>query len=83
MDIIKSLAVRRKENKSTAKSTSDLSKIEKSRSTEHIINDDQNYTFENSIGLKRQYIFVPHTSLDKFDYTKNNVMFVEIIVTEV
>lgn len=81
MDLIKTLPVRRKDN-SSSKSTSDLTKIDTSKRSEIIINDDQNYSMESGTSLKRKNIVVSHTSLDKFDYTRNNVMFIEIHVAK-
>ncbi|CAK1542444.1 unnamed protein product [Leptosia nina] len=68
MDIVKSLELRRK-------SSSKLHDYdEKTKSTESL---DQGV-----IQMKRQYVFIPHTSLDKFEYVKNDVMFLEFIVNQ-
>lgn len=72
MDIVKSLPLRRK---SSSKSHDyDEAHDDKNRSTENL---DKSVT-----QLKRQYIFIPHTSLDKFEYVKNDVMFIEFIVNQ-
>ncbi|CAF4764126.1 unnamed protein product [Pieris macdunnoughi] len=67
MDIVKSLELRRK-----SKLKEDAN--ERSKSTESL---DQGV-----IQMKRQYIFIPHASLDKFEYIKNEVMFFEFIVNQ-
>lgn len=69
MDIVKSLDLRRK---SSSKRHDYDDEDEKTKSTETL----------DIIQLKRQYIFIPHTSLDKFEYIKNDVMFIEIIVNQ-
>ncbi|CAH2088393.1 unnamed protein product [Euphydryas editha] len=69
MDIVKSLDLRRK---SSSKRHDTDDEDEKTKSTETL----------DIIQLKRQYIFIPHTSLDKFEYIKNDVMFLEIIVNQ-
>ncbi|XP_050682823.1 TNF receptor-associated factor 3 [Leptidea sinapis] len=70
MDIVKSLELRRK----SSSRRHDHDAEEMSKSTESL---DQTV-----IQMKRQYIFVPHTSLDKFEYIKNDVMFLEFIVSQ-
>lgn len=70
MDIVKSLDLRRKS--SSKRHDDDDDEDEKTKSTETL----------DIIQLKRQYIFIPHTSLDKFEYIKNDVMFIEIIVNQ-
>ncbi|XP_063831801.1 TNF receptor-associated factor 3 [Ostrinia nubilalis] len=73
MDIVKSLQLRRKSS---------------SKRHDYDSTEDQNQTRAGStealdksvLQLKRQFIFIPHTSLDKFDYVKNDVMFMEFIV---
>lgn len=71
MDIVKSLQVRRK---SSSKRHDYDSMDEKTRSTE---------TLDKSVTqLKRQYVFIPHTSLDKFEYVKGDAVFFEFIVTQ-
>ncbi|XP_047538913.1 TNF receptor-associated factor 3 [Vanessa atalanta] len=69
-DIVKSLDLRRKS--SSTRHDYDDSGEDRYRSTE---------TLDKSIiQLKRQYIFIPHTSLDKFEYIKNDTMFFEFLV---
>ncbi|XP_073954383.1 uncharacterized protein [Choristoneura fumiferana] len=71
MDIVKSLQVRRK---SSSKRHDYDSTDEKTRSTE---------TLDKSVTqLKRQYVFIPHTSLDKFEYVKGDAVYFEFIVTQ-
>ncbi|KAG7304671.1 hypothetical protein JYU34_010017 [Plutella xylostella] len=72
MDIVKSLELRRKS--SSKRQDFDDAGEGKSTSTETLD--------KNILQLKRQYIFIPHTSLDKFDYVKNDVMFLEIVVNQ-
>lgn len=72
MDIVKSLELRRKS--SSKRQDFDDPGEGKSTSTETLD--------KNILQLKRQYIFIPHTSLDKFDYVKNDVMFLEIVVNQ-
>ncbi|XP_045453559.1 TNF receptor-associated factor 3 [Melitaea cinxia] len=69
MDIVKSLDLRRK---SSSRRHDYDDEDEKTKSTETL----------DIIQMKRQYIFIPHTSLDKFEYIKNDVMFIEIIVNQ-
>lgn len=69
MDIVKSLELKRK---TITKFHEDNN--EKTKSTESL---DQGI-----VQMKRQYIFIPHTSLDKFEYVKNDVMFFEFIVSQ-
>lgn len=72
MDIVKSLQLRRKS--SSKRHDYDDGEEDKNKSSE---------TLDKSVTqLKRQYIFIPHTSLDKFEYVKNDVMFVEFIVNQ-
>ncbi|XP_075981938.1 TNF-receptor-associated factor-like [Anticarsia gemmatalis] len=70
MDIVKTLQVRRKS--SSKRHDYDEGEDEKTKSTEALD--------KSVVQLKRQYIFIPHTSLDKFEYIKNDVMFVEFVV---
>lgn len=70
MDIVKSLEVRRKS--SSKRHENDEVEDEKTKSTEALD--------KSVVQVKKQYIFIPHTSLDKFEYVKNDVMFVEFIV---
>lgn len=70
MDIVKSLDLRRK----SSSKRHDYDEDEKTRSTEALD--------KGILQLKRQYIFIPHTSLDKFEYVKNDVMFLEFIVNQ-
>ncbi|CAG5057853.1 unnamed protein product [Parnassius apollo] len=72
MDIVKSLQLRRKS--SSKCHDYDEASDEKTKSTENLD--------MNVIQMKRQYIFIPHTSLDKFEYIKNDVMFLEFIVNQ-
>ncbi|XP_031765005.1 TNF receptor-associated factor 3 isoform X2 [Galleria mellonella] len=72
MDIVKTLQVRRR-----------------SAATRHDYDDDEEDLSKSTEGLdktvvqlKRQYIFFPHTSLDKLEYIKNDVMFLEFIVNK-
>ncbi|XP_045504879.1 TNF receptor-associated factor 2 isoform X1 [Colias croceus] len=69
MDIVKTLELRRKSSRPIEQDPN-----EKTRSTESL---DQGI-----LQMKRQYIFIPHTSLDKFEYIKNDVMFFEFIVNQ-
>lgn len=71
MDIVKSLQFRRKSS-SKRHDYDDGDGDEKTKSTEALD--------KSVIQLKKQYIFIPHTSLDKFEYIKNDVMFFEFIV---
>lgn len=72
MDIVKSLQLRRKS--SSKRHDYDDGDEDKNKSTE---------TLDKSVTqLKRQYIFIPHTSLDKFEYVKNDVMFIEFMVNQ-
>uniref|UniRef100_A0A1E1WEW3 MATH domain-containing protein n=1 Tax=Pectinophora gossypiella TaxID=13191 RepID=A0A1E1WEW3_PECGO len=70
MDIVKSLQLRRK----SSSKRHDYDDAEKTRSTEALD--------KSVLQLKRQYIFIPHTSLDKFEYVKNDVAFLEFIVNQ-
>ncbi|XP_053616519.1 TNF receptor-associated factor 1 [Plodia interpunctella] len=70
MDIVKTLQVRRKTSPSLDYDTED----EKTKSTEALD--------KSVVQLKRQYVFFPHTSLDKLDYVKNDVMFLEFTVLQ-
>ncbi|GBP42584.1 TNF receptor-associated factor 5 [Eumeta japonica] len=73
MDIIKNLQLRRKSSsKRHDYDSGDTS--ETTRSNEALD--------KTIIQLKRQYIFIPHTSLDKFEYVKNDVIFLEFIVNQ-
>lgn len=73
MDIVKSLQLKRKSS-SKRHDYDDGGDDEKTKSSD---------TLDKSVTqLKRQYIFIPHTSLDKFEYVKNDVMFVEFIVNQ-
>ncbi|CAH0718887.1 unnamed protein product, partial [Brenthis ino] len=70
MDIVKSLDLRRK----SSSKRHDYEEEEKTRSNEALD--------KGILQLKRQYIFIPHTSLDKFEYIKNDVMFLEFLVNQ-
>lgn len=70
MDIVKSLQLRRKS--SSKRHDYDEGEDERTKSTEALD--------KSVVQLKRQYIFIPHTSLDKFEYVKNDVMFFEFVV---
>ncbi|XP_072945507.1 uncharacterized protein Traf-like isoform X2 [Epargyreus clarus] len=70
MDIVKSLQLRRK----SSSKRHDYDDDEKTRSTETLD--------KTLLQLKRQHIFIPHTSLDKFEYIKNDVMFLEFLVIQ-
>ncbi|XP_023950830.2 TNF receptor-associated factor 3 [Bicyclus anynana] len=71
MDIVKSLDLRRR---SSSKKHDFDEGDEKTKSTD---------TLDLSVvQMKRQYIFIPHTSLDKFEYIKNDVMFLEFLVNQ-
>ncbi|CAH2055587.1 unnamed protein product, partial [Iphiclides podalirius] len=72
MDIVKTLQLRRKS--SSRQHDYEEDNEEKTRSTENLD--------MNVVQMKRQYIFIPHTSLDKFEYIKNDVMFMEFIVNQ-
>lgn len=72
MDIVKSLQIRRKS--SSKRHDYDEGGEDKTRSTEQLD--------KSLLQLKRQYIFIPHTSLDKFEYIKNDIMFLEFIVNK-
>ncbi|XP_068623159.1 TNF receptor-associated factor 2 [Battus philenor] len=72
MDIVKSLQLKRKS--SSKRHDYDEPSDERTKSTENLD--------MNVIQMKRQYIFIPHTSLDKFEYIKNDVMFLEFIVNQ-
>ncbi|XP_045778218.1 TNF receptor-associated factor 3 [Maniola jurtina] len=72
MDIVKSLDLRRKS--SSKRHDYDETGDEKTKSTETLD--------MGVIQMKRQYIFIPHTSLDKFEYIKNDVMFLEFLVNQ-
>ncbi|KAF9813591.1 hypothetical protein SFRURICE_014969 [Spodoptera frugiperda] len=73
MDIVKSLQLKRKSS-SKRHDYDDGGDDEKTKSSD---------TLDKSVTqLKRQYIFIPHTSLDKFEYVKNDVMFIEFIVNQ-
>ncbi|KOB78396.1 Uncharacterized protein OBRU01_02425 [Operophtera brumata] len=72
MDIVKSLQLRRKS--SSKRHDYDENPDDKHKSNEALD--------KSVLQLKRQYIFIPHTSLDKFDYIKNDVMFLEFIVNQ-
>lgn len=69
VDIVKSLQLRRKSS---------------SRRHDYDDADDKNKSNEaldrSLTQIKRQYVFIPHTSLDKFDYIKNDVAFIEFVV---
>ncbi|KAJ2941104.1 hypothetical protein O0L34_g10338 [Tuta absoluta] len=73
MDIVKSLQVRRKSSSKRHDYDSGAAD-DKNKSNEALD--------KSLLQLKRQYIFIPHTSLDKFDYIKNDVMFFEFIVNQ-
>ncbi|XP_060806484.1 TNF receptor-associated factor 3-like [Amyelois transitella] len=70
MDIVKSLQVRRKTSPSQDYETED----ERTKSTEALD--------KSVVQLKRQYVFFPHTSLDKLEYVKNDTMFLEFTVLQ-
>ncbi|KAM3956337.1 TNF-receptor-associated factor-like [Aphomia sociella] len=70
MDIVKCLQVRRKS--AATRHDYDDEEDEKTKSTETLD--------KTVVQVKRQYIFIPHTSLDKLEYIKNDVMFFEFIV---
>ncbi|PZC73734.1 hypothetical protein B5X24_HaOG208918 [Helicoverpa armigera] len=72
MDIVKSLQLRRKS--SSKRHDYDEAEDDSRKSSEQL---DKTVT-----QMKRQYIFIPHTSLDKFEYVKNDVMFIEFIVNQ-
>lgn len=72
MDIVKSLQLRRKS--SSNRHDYDENPEDKNKSTEALD--------KSVLQMKRQYIFIPHTSLDKFDYIKNDVIFLEFIVNQ-
>ncbi|XP_013171438.1 PREDICTED: TNF receptor-associated factor 1 [Papilio xuthus] len=72
MDIVKSLQLRRKS--ASSRHDYDEANEEKTRSTENLD--------MNVVQMKKQYIFIPHTSLDKFEYIKNDVMFLEFLVNQ-
>nr|XP_049697549.1 TNF receptor-associated factor 1 isoform X1 [Helicoverpa armigera] len=72
MDIVKSLQLRRKS--SSKRHDYDDAEDDSRKSSEQL---DKTVT-----QMKRQYIFIPHTSLDKFEYVKNDVMFIEFIVNQ-
>lgn len=81
MDIVKSLQIRRKSSSKRHDQEEDDHDQEererekaKSRSSEAL---DQSV-----VQLKRQHVFVPHASLDKFDYVRDDVMFMEFIVNQ-
>ncbi|KAJ8728498.1 hypothetical protein PYW07_006194 [Mythimna separata] len=74
MDIVKSLQLRRRSSSKRHDYDERDGEDERSKSTEAL---DKSVT-----QLKRQYVFIPHTSLDKFEYVKNDVMFVEFIVNQ-
>ncbi|XP_041969674.1 TNF receptor-associated factor 5 [Aricia agestis] len=65
MDIVKTLEIRRKAP---------------SRRRESDADEGQAGADAGALQLKRQYVFIPHTSLDKFDYVKGDVMFLEFTV---
>ncbi|XP_032522992.2 TNF receptor-associated factor 1 isoform X1 [Danaus plexippus] len=71
-DVVKTLDLRRKS--SSKRHDYDISGDDKTRSTESLD--------LNVIQMKKQYIFIPHTSLDKFEYIKNDIMFLEFIVNQ-
>ncbi|KAH9638468.1 hypothetical protein HF086_016793 [Spodoptera exigua] len=74
MDIVKSLQLKRKSSSKRHDYDDGGGDEEKTKSSE---------TLDKSVTqLKRQYIFIPHTSLDKFEYVKNDVMFIEFIVNQ-
>lgn len=72
MDIVKTLQLRRKS--SSKRHDYDEAGDEKTKSTETLD--------RNLMQMKRQYIFIPHTSLDKLDYIKSDVAFIEVIVNQ-
>lgn len=72
MDIVKGLQLRRKS--SSKRHDYDDAEDEKTKSTEALD--------RSVLQLKKQFIFIPHTSLDKFEYVKNDVMFLEFIVNQ-
>ncbi|KAJ0172471.1 hypothetical protein K1T71_011610 [Dendrolimus kikuchii] len=74
MDIVKSLQIRRKSSSKRHDYDEGAEQDEKTKSNEALD--------KSILQLKRQYIFIPHTSLDKFEYVKNDVMFLEFIVNQ-
>ncbi|CAH0664641.1 unnamed protein product [Chilo suppressalis] len=80
MDIVKSLQLRRKSSSKRHDYDSVDQEGEKSRSTETLDRARSTETLDKTVlQLKRQYIFIPHTSLDKFEYIKNDVVFFEFV----
>lgn len=72
MDIVKTLQIRRKS--SSKRHDYDEGEEDRYKSNEALD--------KSVLQLKKQYIFIPHTSLDKFEYVKNDVMFVEFLVNQ-
>lgn len=73
MDIVKSLQLRRKSSSKRHDYDAAEQDVEKTRGSTEALD-------KSVLQLKRQFIFIPHTSLDKFEYVKNDVMFMEFIV---
>lgn len=73
MDIVKSLQLRRKSSSKRHDYDATEQDVEKTRGSTEALD-------KSVLQLKRQFIFIPHTSLDKFEYVKNDVMFMEFIV---
>ncbi|NP_001243916.1 TRAF3 [Bombyx mori] len=73
MDIVKSLQLRRK----SSSQRHDYDHADEEAKTK------SNEALDKSVlQMKRQYIFIPHASLDKFDYIKNDVMFLEFLANQ-
>ncbi|CAG9782611.1 unnamed protein product [Diatraea saccharalis] len=80
MDIVKSLQLRRKSSSKRHDYDSTDQEPERTRSTDTLETARSTENLDkNILQLKRQYIFIPHTSLDKFEYIKNDVMFLEFV----
>ncbi|XP_030023360.2 TNF receptor-associated factor 3 [Manduca sexta] len=71
-DIVKTLQLRRKS--SSKRHDYDEAEDEKTKSNEALD--------KSVLQMKRQYIFIPHSNLDKFEYIKNDVMFIEFVVNQ-
>ncbi|CAH0591713.1 unnamed protein product [Chrysodeixis includens] len=71
MDIVKTLQIRRK----SSSKRHDYDEGEEVYKSSEALD-------KSVLQLKKQYIFIPHTSLDKFEYVKNDVMFVEFLVNQ-
>lgn len=73
MDIVKSLQLRRK----SSSKRHDYDHADEEAKTK------SNEALDKSVlQMKRQYIFIPHASLEKFDYIKNDVMFLEFLANQ-